>query len=210
MLVVLVATLVFGACSDSNDAASTAESSSSSSSSTATASSSTVTSEPSATTTSNPTATTTCPAFGGDEATKTSATGTHGTLADVRIGGHGCFDSIVFAMREAGPAAMQYTVERASPPFTEDASGRPVTVKGNAFIRVIMRDTSGYDFQNNKVSYTGPKTLPAPAGVHRIVEAKQSGDFEGVVTWIIGLDARHPFKVQVLGSPLRLVVDVGG
>jgi hypothetical protein len=35
-----------------------------------------------------------------------------------------------------------------------------------------------------------------------------SEDFEGVMAWVIGLDAQRPFTVTTLSSPPRVVVDV--
>ena len=46
-------------------------------------------------------------------------------------------------------------------------------------------------------------------GGTRIVEVRHAGSFEGAVTWIIGLDRKRPFSVDVLAAPSRLVVDVG-
>jgi len=135
-----------------------------------------------------------------------STTGAHATLVAVRIGRQPCSDRVVFEMREQ-TASLNYVVERASPPFEEDASGKRVIVHGNAFVRVKMTDASGFDFQTGKESYTGPATVK---GVGRVVEARRTGDFEGVLTWIIGLQAEFPFAVQVLSAPERLVIDFGG
>ena len=34
----------------------------------------------------------------------------------------------------------------------------------------------------------------------------ETGDFEGVLTWVIGLDAKRPFSVQATGTPRHQLV----
>jgi hypothetical protein len=36
----------------------------------------------------------------------------------------------------------------------------------------------------------------------------RTGDFEGVVTWVVATRASTPFKVYALSAPHRVVVDV--
>jgi hypothetical protein len=56
-------------------------------------------------------------------------------------------------------------------------------------------------------TYTGPKRLAPPEDAHFVRELVKSGDFEAVVTWVIGLDERRPFTTRVADS--RLVVEIG-
>jgi len=46
-----------------------------------------------------------------------------------------------------------------------------------------------------------PSTLSADT------EATAAGDYEAVLTWVVGLRAKVPFRVLVLDGPPRLVVD---
>ena len=62
-------------------------------------------------------------------------------LTDVRVGAHGCFERVTFELKpkpgEAdGPVGWKAAYESA--PITEDGSGRPVKVKGTAFLVVTM------------------------------------------------------------------------
>jgi hypothetical protein len=41
-----------------------------------------------------------------------------------------------------------------------------------------------------------------------ILEGKQTCDFEGVVTWALGLKGKQNFKVTTLQNPTRLVIDI--
>ena len=56
-------------------------------------------------------------------------------------------------------------------------------------------------------TYTGPRTL-TDLGLAHAVEVVNSEDFEGILTWVIGLDGQRPFTVSTLSSPPRVVVDV--
>lgn len=133
-------------------------------------------------------------------------------LTDVRVGTHGCFERVVFEVRprEGEPASpLGYRVEYQPGPITQDGSGEPVDVKGAAFLVVTMNAT-GVDLTKPDAPevYSGPASIDA-AGTTRIQQVRRTGDFEGVVTWVIGLDASRPFQVEVQEAPTRLVVDIG-
>ena len=68
----------------------------------------------------------------------------------MRIGTQEGYDRVVFEFEQGPP---ELTLDRASPPFTEDASGQPIAVEGTSFLRLTMRGgtkqtdagTSSYD-----------------------------------------------------------------
>jgi hypothetical protein len=133
-------------------------------------------------------------------------------LTDVRIGAHGCFERVVFelrprATRSDGP--LGYTVEYQPGPITEDPTDKPLPVKGAAFL-VVRLDAMGFDLskEDAPATYTGPPVVEA-AGTTRVQQVRKAGDFEGVTTWVIGLDSKRPFRVTTEPSPTRLVVDIG-
>lgn len=133
-------------------------------------------------------------------------------LTDVRVGTHGCYERVVFEVRpRAGEAAspLGWSVRYQPGPITQDGSGDPVAVKGSAFLVVTLQAT-GVDLSQEGApeTYRGPATIEA-AGTSRIVQVRRVGDFEGVSTWVVGLDARRPFRAETVESPGRLVVDVG-
>lgn len=45
-------------------------------------------------------------------------------------------------------------------------------------------------------------------GLPSIVEVEKTGDFEAVLTWVIGLRQATDFRIVELGGPVRLVIDV--
>jgi hypothetical protein len=133
-------------------------------------------------------------------------------LTDVRVGAHGCYERVSFEFKPQkgdvdGPVAWKAAYE--SPPITEDGSGRRVQVKGTAFLVVTMT-AAGADLtqEGAPASYTGPASIEA-ADTTWIQQVRRTGDFEAVLTWVIGLDKKRPFHVSTEGGPTRVIVDVG-
>jgi hypothetical protein len=124
-------------------------------------------------------------------------------LAEVRTGAHVGFSRVVFEFRAGGVPGWQ--VQYLAAPIIADPSGNPLPVAGTAFLQVRMEPAAGYDPDTGASTYPGPFRLPGPAPVAEVV---RQGDFEGVLSWVIGVDARRPFAVGVLDDPPRLVVDV--
>lgn len=120
-------------------------------------------------------------------------------ISDVRIGSHpGAYDRIVFEFNGSGRP--QLTVAPATPPFVEDASGQPVNVPGRLFLSLKLFGASGYP------TYSGPSSfMPDYANLEALVN---TGDYEGYVTWIAGLQGPACYHVSTLSGPTRIVVDV--
>jgi hypothetical protein len=53
--------------------------------------------------------------------------------------------------------------------------------------------TAKIDGEQVNKTYTGPRRLP---GTDPITEVVKTGDFEGVVTWVIGLDSKRSFTTN--------------
>jgi len=118
-----------------------------------------------------------------------------------------CVDHVIFDYTGKGTDPPGYTLTYGTPPFAQDGSGAPVPVAGNAFIVVKVQPGYGYDFEIGTATYTGPKSITVTGNhVRQVVE---TGDFEGILTWVIGLSGKRPFLVQATGTPRRqLVVSV--
>ncbi len=120
-----------------------------------------------------------------------------------------CLDHVEFGFTSKSPNPPGYSITYGNPPFVDAGSGNPVSVKGSAFIVVTMQPAYGYDFEKGRTTYTGPKQI-APANANHVTQIVETGDFEGVVTWVIGMDSKRPFSVQATGAPqTQLVVTVG-
>ncbi|MGQ0520102.1 MAG: AMIN-like domain-containing (lipo)protein [Actinomycetota bacterium] len=104
-----------------------------------------------------------------------------------------------------------YTIDYVQRPVTEDGSGDEVTVKGEAILQVRFENASGARIEGEKVirTYNGPDRVPAAGAEGVATEVVDAGDFEGAVTWVIGLRRRAPsLSVSTLSGPARLVIDV--
>jgi hypothetical protein len=126
-------------------------------------------------------------------------------LTNVQLIGDSCVDHVVFDFDGKGSTPPGYSITYGTPPFTADASGAPVPVAGNAFVVVKVHPGYGYDFASGKQTYTGPKRVPVNSSNH-VRAIVETGDYEGVLTWVIGLDAKRPFSVQATGTPNHQLV----
>jgi hypothetical protein len=179
------------ACSSSDKPAATTGPSTTLASGTSTTS----TTAPAGTTTTLPVTTTTvaCQTVGSTEPLVTTTKGTVALLRAVAATGARCADRVSFDFTTEENGKPKCSIFYDNPPFTEDASGAPVTVSGSAFVRVRCEPAYGYDYANNGApTYTGPKQIMA-SGTRHVREVRELGDFEGVLNWIIGLDAKRPF-----------------
>jgi hypothetical protein len=123
-------------------------------------------------------------------------------IVDVRVGSHVGYDRVVFEFEQGTP---ELTLDRASPPFSEDASGLPLDVEGVSFLRLTMRGGSKQTDAGTS-SYDGPTNFD-PA-FRSLVDLVEGGDFERQSTWYFGLSAESCLRVLLLDGPPRLVVDV--
>jgi hypothetical protein len=111
-----------------------------------------------------------------------------------------CVDHVIFGFKSTSSAPPGYSITYGSPPFAQDGSGTPVAIKGSSFIVVQVKPGYGFDFVANQPTYTGPKRI-AFTNANHVTEVVETGDFEGVLTWVIGLDVKRPFTVEATGAP---------
>ena len=81
--------------------------------------------------------------------------------------------------------------------FGWQASGMPVSVPGNAFLVVRFRNASS-------AGVASPVVTIEPARIAGIVRTQ---DFEGVVTWVIGLDSARAFGVST-GTTGQIAIEI--
>ena len=143
-----------------------------------------------------------CPNTGVSAPRSTPAAQPAALLTKVAVTTAGCRDSVTFTFEPSALAVPSCTVEYQPGPFTQDASGRPVAVTGSAFVSVRCEPAYGYDFQSGTTTYTGPKHI-TPTGTRHVREVVETGDFEGVLNWVIGLDANRGFDITAGGTPTR-------
>ena len=129
-------------------------------------------------------------------------------LVDVRTEQHEGFDRIVFDFSQGLPG---YRVEYVAPPILGDASGEPVPIAGSVFLRVRFEPAAAHNPNTGAPTYSGP--LEISPSLTSLVEVEETGDFEFVLTWVLGLTEEVDFRVVELDAtfplPFRLAVDVG-
>jgi hypothetical protein len=148
----------------------------------------------------------------GSAASTTKPTAT-ALLTKVAIAGDACGDRVEFTFkprhdRESAPG-YRISYLPADEALVEDGSGAPVAVRGSAFLVVRFEPAATADLSGTELvrTYTGPRRIAAPENAHSVRELVKSGDFEAVLTWVVGVEGRRPFAVAASAS--RVVVTIG-
>lgn len=123
-------------------------------------------------------------------------------LTAVRTGQHSGYDRVTFQFSGKVPA---YTVEHAKAVYN-DPRGDQVPLAGQSYLRVVFHGTSAVSQQPLRQAYTGPPVF-TPYYPQLLTVAK-AGDFEGVLSFGLGLAAPSGYHIFTLTSPGRLVIDV--
>jgi hypothetical protein len=121
-------------------------------------------------------------------------------LLGVRVAKHDGFDRIVFDLKGE---LQGYTVKYEKPPISWYGDGETIKVKGKAFVEITFYPLSGSQIEIGALIAPRQKKPNLPL----IKEIKPLGRFEAEVAYVIGLNRRTPFRVQLLTNPDRLVVD---
>jgi len=123
-------------------------------------------------------------------------------IVDVRVGAHDGYDRVVFEFERGTP---DLTLDRATPPFTGDASGLPIEVNGDSFLSLTMRGGSKQTDEGTS-SYNGPTSFDP--GFDTLEALVEGGDFERQSTWYLGLTAEACARLTILDGPPRIVIDI--
>jgi hypothetical protein len=119
-------------------------------------------------------------------------------LVDLRAGRHAGFDRVVFQID--GPIPW-YSV-RYVPVVRLDGSGDPLTLRGSAFLEVVVRAAT--DDDGRPVLKTTRLRPDFPA----LREVNAPFSFEGQTVAGVGLSQRVGFRVLELTGPTRIVLDL--
>ena len=116
----------------------------------------------------------------------------------VRVDEHAGYDRFVLQFDSQVPS---YVVKRqAKPVFTQGASGQQITLSGMTGVLVTVHSTS------ESASYSGSTDF-TQVGFQVLKEARLTQDFEGTVSWGLGLGSPACMRVFTLLDPARLVID---
>lgn len=121
---------------------------------------------------------------------------------DLRFGAHDGYDRVVLELTGEGEPG--WWAEYVEEPV-DGASGLPIDVEGEAFLRVIVRGVA-YPTEPGAVEYAGEDHL-SPDGV-AVGDVRLEGIFEGQQELYLGVSDRLPFRVFRLEDPARVVIDV--
>lgn len=121
-------------------------------------------------------------------------------VTGVRVGKHDGFTRVVFDLD--GQGSPGWFVDYTDSP-QQQGSGNPIPFNGTTALNVNI-DGTVLPFEVNR---TDPNigTVDGQGAVTHIIPA---GTFEGRSQFIVGLDGAHPYSVQVLPNPTRLVIDI--
>ncbi len=122
-------------------------------------------------------------------------------LVAIRSAEHATFDRVVFQFRGRTPG---YDI-RYVDAVREDPGGDSVRLRGRAFLRVVFRDAS---LAEQGISAPPYYTDGAATGMSSLKDLRKAGDFEGYLSFGVGLDHRAGFRVLALTGPSRVVLDV--
>ena len=198
------APLALAACGGGNTQQTSAVGTSGSSSATATTSSTTTSSGAGGASGS----TTTC-TFSGATTPVIDTTLSRMTVTGVRAGQQDCYDRVVIDL--AGDASKKPGFQvRYVNQVRQDGSGKPVVLRGGAFLVVVVGAPS-YDASGQATYLPADATeLANVTGYQSLRQIASAGSFEGTSTFGIGLREQLPVKASIIdeGGKVRLVVDV--
>jgi hypothetical protein len=126
----------------------------------------------------------------------------------VRVAHHPGFDRITFQFEGTSGVPQYKLVPQQSAGFMQDPSGRPLHLDGSAGLGIVFPGTSGMDLSVTPIRRTYNGSLDIKAGLLFVRELAQSGDFERVMSWGVGLSASPCLRVTELSNPARLAIDV--
>jgi hypothetical protein len=119
-------------------------------------------------------------------------------LTSVRVSEQAGYDRFVLQFDSKVPT---YTVKRqAKPVFNSGGSGQTVTLSGTAGALVQVHSATGL------TTYSGSRDI-THANFLVLNEAKLVEDFEGYLSWGLGLSRPSCLRTFTLSNPPRLVID---
>ncbi|MCP3805087.1 hypothetical protein NLX83_38065 [Allokutzneria sp. A3M-2-11 16] len=129
-----------------------------------------------------------------------------GVLSSINVGKHPGYDRVVFTFDAAVADHNASYVDQ----VTQDGSGFPVPLRGSAFLQLTIRGAT----TDNQMHVTDPGQLRTYKGPQRITpqadvvaEIASAGDFEGDLSFGIGLTRKLRYEISKLTAPTRVVVD---
>lgn len=128
-------------------------------------------------------------------------------VTDLRYASHssgGGYDRVVVDLSGSAPG---YDVRYVSSP-TNCASGKTYSVPGTRYLQVTLRPAQAHTDAGSN-TYAGPgRTSSKSTYLPTLKGIRMTCDFEGHVSFVLGLDHKAGYHVSTLSSPTRIYVDV--
>jgi hypothetical protein len=105
-------------------------------------------------------------------------------------------DTLTFTFTSGTPPYQ--AISQSGADFTEDPSGKPVTLAGTDGVRIVLTG-----FRGDQSNYKGEKKLKSSGP--RLLEVVELGDSEGVVSWGVGLSSPSCADISTSGSTLTFL-----
>ena len=141
------------------------------------------------------------PAGGQPDGTSRACAQAGSYLTSVRTGQHNGYDRVVFVFSGGRPAV---TASRVAAVYA-DPKGTPGALAGQSYLHVVFRGASAVCPQSAQRTWTGPAVLTPY--YPQLLTVSAAGDFEGYLSFGIGLAARGSYHVSTLAGPDRVVID---
>ena len=191
LLVLLVAlALVAGCSSDSKDDAASTSSTSSSSTSTTIASTTSSTALVGST----------------DEQTAGGTAQGMATLRQLRVSSEPGVDRVTFLFQGEGIPTVD-VVYQDHP--TQDGSGAPVEAEGTASLHVRFEPSATVDMTSEKPKTVYEDSDRVTGKTTNVTEVVKAGEFEAVLSWVIGLRSKAPFRIRTVDMPALVIIEIG-
>jgi hypothetical protein len=117
----------------------------------------------------------------------------------LRTGAHAGYDRVVVEFKNAQPGSITIRPQ-AGTTFNQSPSGQAVKLAGRHGLLVIVRGADAH------TGYSGSRDLRTAYA--SLVETRVIEDFEGQVSFGLGLNQASCYRAAVLANPVRLVIDV--
>jgi hypothetical protein len=122
-----------------------------------------------------------------------------GQFRILRVARHDGFDRAIFEFADGVPS---FSVRYQKRPVLEEGTMAPVEISGSAVLVVTFQ----FYYGENVSIYQGfPK---GPLDLAVLTEIKNIDASEAVMSYALGVQGRHAFRVTTLANPARLVVDI--
>lgn len=126
------------------------------------------------------------------------------TVTNLRAGGHSGFDRVVLDYQGAQPVARVKFV----PALYACGSGEKLTLPGNRILQIDLTPARAHR-NNGSNAYVGPGRLSTSSiGLTTVKGVRMACDFEGHVTFGIGVQNAKGFTTAALANPNRFYVDI--